>query len=57
MRRMRLFSQFALCLLLLTQLHAASRKPLDKRIGAILESSDLARGFWGIEVVTLTATT
>ncbi len=53
MRRTRRFPQIALCLLLLTQLHAASRKPLDKRVGAILESADLARGFWGIEVVSL----
>ncbi len=53
MRRPRLFSQMVLCLLLLTQLHAASRKPLDKRVAAILAPSDLARGFWGIEVVSL----
>ena len=53
MRRPRLFSQMALCLLLLTQLHAASHKPLDKRIAAILAPDDLARGFWGIEVVSL----
>src|SRR5882724_3318767 len=53
MRRTRLFPRIALCLLLLTQLHAASRKPLDKRVGAILESADLTRGFWGIEVVSL----
>jgi D-alanyl-D-alanine carboxypeptidase/D-alanyl-D-alanine-endopeptidase (penicillin-binding protein 4) len=53
MRRPRLFSQMTLCLLLLTQLHAASHKPLDKRIAAILAPDDLARGFWGIEVVSL----
>src|SRR5882724_5577144 len=53
MRRTRLFPRIALCLLLLTQLHAASRKPLDKRVGGILESADLTRGFWGIEVVSL----
>ena len=53
MRRTRRFPQIALCLLLCTQLHAASRKPLDKRVGAILASADLARGFWGIEVVSL----
>ena len=37
------------------QLHAASpkRKPLDKRIAAMLADPDLARGFWGIEVVSL----
>ncbi len=49
----RLFSQLAWCLLLLTQVHAASHKSLDKRIAAILSPSDQARGFWGIEVVSL----
>ena len=53
MRRTRLFPRIALCLLLCTQLHAASRKPLDKRVAAILESAELTRGFWGIEVVSL----
>src|SRR6202142_4390363 len=55
MRRTRLFPQIALCLLLFTQLHAASHKPLDKRVGSILESADLSRGFWGIEVVSLSS--
>lgn len=54
MRLLRFFPRIALCLLLLTQLHAASHKPLDKRIAAILAPADLARGFWGIEVVSLT---
>src|ERR1700738_3867360 len=53
MCRTPLIPQIALCLLLFTQLHAAARKPLDKRVGAILESADLARGFWGIEVVSV----
>src|SRR6476646_7154058 len=53
MGRMRLFSRLALCLLLCTQLQAASHKALDKRIAAVLEPADLARGFWGIEVVSL----
>jgi D-alanyl-D-alanine carboxypeptidase/D-alanyl-D-alanine-endopeptidase (penicillin-binding protein 4) len=39
--------------LLAGQLSAAPRRPLDKRIDAILSASDLARGFWGIEVVSL----
>ncbi len=34
-------------------LSAASQKQLDKRIDAILAAPDLARGFWGIEVVSL----
>ena len=53
MRIPRLFSQLAWCLLLLTQVHGASHKSLDKRIAAILAPSDQARGFWGIEVVSL----
>ncbi len=43
------------CLLLATQLHAASRKPLAARIDAILAEPDLTRGFWGIEVVSLSS--
>ena len=42
-----------LCLLLATQVQAAKPKPLANRISAILSDSDLARGFWGIEVVSL----
>ena len=53
MRRMGLFSRVALCLLLCTQLQAASHKALDKRIAAVLDPADLVRGFWGIEVVSL----
>jgi D-alanyl-D-alanine carboxypeptidase/D-alanyl-D-alanine-endopeptidase (penicillin-binding protein 4) len=43
----------ALCLFLATQLQAAKRKPLPARIGAILAEPDLARGYWGIEIVSL----
>ena len=53
MRRPRLLSPVAVCLLLLTQLHAAPHKSLEKRIATILAPADLARGFWGIEVVSL----
>src|SRR5215510_11242944 len=42
-----------LCLFLATQLQAAKRKPLPARIAAILAEPDLARGFWGIEIVSL----
>jgi len=42
------------CLLLGTQLQAASLKPLAKRITTVLSQPDLTRGFWGIEVVSLT---
>ena len=41
------------CLLLAAHLHAASHDPVAKRIDSILSSADLARGFWGIEVVSL----
>src|SRR5215475_6870384 len=42
-----------LCLFLATQLQAATRKPLPARIAAILSEPDLARGYWGIEIVSL----
>src|SRR6266699_3506018 len=42
-----------LCLLLATQLQAISQKVIEKRIAAILSQRDLTRGFWGIEVVSL----
>ena len=54
MRRARSISLIVLCLLAGIQLQAASsKKALEKRIGAILGQPDLARGFWGIEVVSL----
>jgi D-alanyl-D-alanine carboxypeptidase/D-alanyl-D-alanine-endopeptidase (penicillin-binding protein 4) len=40
-------------LLLVAPLLAAPVKPLQDRIAAVLSSPDLARGFWGIEVVSL----
>jgi len=42
MRRARLFPRLIFSLLLLTQLHAAAHKPLDKQIAAILAPADLA---------------
>src|SRR5215468_935856 len=42
-----------LCLFLATQLQAAKRKPLPARIASILGQPDLKRGFWGIEVRSL----
>src|SRR5256886_6861002 len=42
-----------LCLLLATQLQAISQKVIEKRIATILSQPDLTRGFWGIEVVSL----
>jgi D-alanyl-D-alanine carboxypeptidase/D-alanyl-D-alanine-endopeptidase (penicillin-binding protein 4) len=41
------------CLLLIAQLHAAPRNPLEKRIDAVVSAPDLFRGFWGIEVLSL----
>ena len=39
--------------MLAAQLLAAPAKPLPDRIASILNAPDLARGFWGIEVVSL----
>src|SRR5208337_5300847 len=39
--------------LLVVPLLAAPVKPLPERIAAVLSAPDLARGFWGIEVVSL----
>src|SRR5207302_10252242 len=35
------------------QLQAAEHRPLAPRINTVLSDADLARGFWGIEVVSL----
>jgi D-alanyl-D-alanine carboxypeptidase/D-alanyl-D-alanine-endopeptidase (penicillin-binding protein 4) len=54
MRRMRLGSMMLLCLLAAGSLHAAPHKrPLSTRIAAVLADPTLARGFWGIEVASL----
>src|SRR5450631_760633 len=42
-----------LCLVLAVPLHAAPRRSVATRIDAILAETDLVRGFWGIEVVSL----
>ena len=55
MRRARPYLLAVLWLLLATQLHAASHKSLASRISAILSQPDLARGFWGVEVVSLSS--
>ena len=44
-------------LLLVASLLAAPVKPLQDRIGSVLTAPDLARGFWGIEVVSLSEKT
>src|SRR5216684_6407250 len=53
MRRTRLSLLPVFCLLLATQLLAASHKTLATHINAILSEPDLARGFWGVEVVSV----
>jgi serine-type D-Ala-D-Ala carboxypeptidase/endopeptidase (penicillin-binding protein 4) len=40
-------------LLLVATLLAAPAKPLQDRIAGVLSAPDLARGFWGIEVISL----
>src|SRR6266576_1344503 len=53
--RTRRALSFVLCLFLATQLQAAKRKPLPARIAAILADPDLARSYWGMEIVSLTS--
>jgi D-alanyl-D-alanine carboxypeptidase/D-alanyl-D-alanine-endopeptidase (penicillin-binding protein 4) len=53
MYRKHAYSAIFCCLLLATQLQSAARDPVAKRVDTILSASDLARGFWGIEVVSL----
>ena len=53
MPRGRAHFSLLLLLLLATPLYAAAKKPLEKQITTILSAPDLARGFWGIEVVSL----
>ena len=55
MRQKRLPLPIVFCLLLAAQLHAAPHKSLATRIDAVLAEPDLARGFWGIEVVSLSS--
>ena len=53
MRRLRPSSLTLFCLLIAAQLSAAPHNTLANRIGAVLSEQDLARGYWGIEVVSL----
>ncbi len=53
MRRTRVTLPAILCLLLSAQLYAASPPAIAKRIAQVLSAPDLARGFWGIEVVSV----
>src|SRR2546425_1572928 len=52
MRRTRPFLPIV-CLLLISQLYTTLFRSLPARIAAVLSDPDLARGFWGIEVVSL----
>jgi len=53
MHRKRAYFAIVFCLLLAPQLPAASHNSVAKRIDTIVSTPDLARGFWGIEVVSL----
>jgi len=53
MRRSRALASVLVCLLITAQLHAADSRLLAPKINAILAEKDLARGFWGIEIVSL----
>ena len=53
MRRLRPSSLTLFCVLFAVQLSAAPHNTLSGRIGAVLSEKDLARGYWGIEVVSL----
>jgi D-alanyl-D-alanine carboxypeptidase/D-alanyl-D-alanine-endopeptidase (penicillin-binding protein 4) len=55
MPRSRPISQLFVLLLMVASAWAAPVKSLPERIAAILSSPDLERGFWGIEVVSLTS--
>src|SRR5205807_3235644 len=53
MRRTRAAILGVLWLVGTAQLQAAEHRPLAPRINTVLSDADLARGFWGIEVVSL----
>src|SRR5438874_2549385 len=53
MRLHRRLTAALFCVLLTIQAYPASRKALEKRISTILSTPDLTRGFWGMEVVSL----
>jgi serine-type D-Ala-D-Ala carboxypeptidase/endopeptidase (penicillin-binding protein 4) len=53
MSRQRSVAHLLFVAVLVAPLLAAPVKPLPDRIAAVLGASDLARGFWGIEVVSV----
>jgi len=52
-RRRSVAHLLPIVLLLVAPLLAAPPKPLQDRVAGVLSAPDLARGFWGIEVVSL----
>jgi D-alanyl-D-alanine carboxypeptidase/D-alanyl-D-alanine-endopeptidase (penicillin-binding protein 4) len=54
MRRVQILLVFVLALLLAAQAPAAEQKSIATRIEKVLADPEAARGFWGIEVVSLT---
>jgi D-alanyl-D-alanine carboxypeptidase/D-alanyl-D-alanine-endopeptidase (penicillin-binding protein 4) len=55
LRRRSVARLLPIVLLLVAPLLAAPVKPLQDRIAGVLNAPDLARGFWGIEVVSLSS--
>lgn len=53
MGRKRAYFAAIFCLFLAVQAQAAGRTSLETKISTLLAQPDLARGFWGIEVVSL----
>ena len=53
MGRKRAYFAALFCLFLAVQAQAAGRTSLESKISSTLAQPDLARGFWGIEVVSL----
>ena len=51
----RAYFAVVFCLFLFAQAQAASHAPIGKNVESLLSQPDLARGFWGIEVVSLTS--
>ncbi|MGA2357694.1 MAG: D-alanyl-D-alanine carboxypeptidase/D-alanyl-D-alanine-endopeptidase [Terriglobales bacterium] len=55
LRRQSVARLLPIVLMLVAPLLAAPVKPLQDRIAGVLNAPDLARGFWGIEVVSLSS--
>ena len=55
MRQRRALSLLFVLLLSVTQLSAADKKSLSARIDHVLSDPEVARGFWGIDIVSLSS--